>query len=124
MKKYLLTIFNNVDDAAKWMAMSPEEQGAMMQEVTTKYMAYTQRLIDEGRHIASEGLSPVGKTFTPTENDIAVTDGPYVFAKELVGGFFYYTAENLEEAAAIARDCPALEYGSKVEIREQMDYGI
>jgi hypothetical protein len=26
MKKYLLTIFNNVDDAAKWMAMSPEER--------------------------------------------------------------------------------------------------
>jgi len=121
MTKYLLMIYNNIDEVQKWMTMSPEEQASAMQEVATKYIAYTQRLIDEGRYIASEGLGNHGKVLVG-KTDVEVTDGPYIFAKELVGGFFYFTAENLEEATAIAQDCPALYFGARVEIREQMKY--
>lgn len=101
--------------------MTPEEQGIAMQEVAAKYRAYTQRLIDEGRYLASEGLGHEGKVLHG-KTDIEVTDGPYVFAKEMVGGFFYFTAESLEEATDIAKDCPALYFGARVEIREQMQY--
>ncbi|MFM9872340.1 MAG: YciI family protein [Fimbriimonadaceae bacterium] len=121
MTKFLLTIYNNTDDIQKWMEMTPELQGAMMQEVAAKYIAYTQRLVDEGRYIASNALGHEGKVLHG-KDDIEVTDGPYIFAKEMVGGFFYFTAENLEEATAIAKDCPALHFGARVEIREEMKY--
>ncbi len=121
MSKYLLMIYNDIDEIQRWMAMPPEEQAEAMKDVAEKYIAYTKRLMDEGRYLASEGLGNKGKVLLG-KDQIEITDGPYIFAKELVGGFFYFTAENLEEATAIAQDCPALYFGARVEIREQMQY--
>jgi hypothetical protein len=48
-----------------------------------------------------------------------VTDGPLVEVKELVGGYMIVTAANLEEAIAVARECPGLvRPGSGVEVIE------
>lgn len=47
------------------------------------------------------------------------TDGPFVEAKEVVGGFMIVSAENLEEALEVARECPGVVMpGSSVEVRE------
>ncbi len=47
------------------------------------------------------------------------TDGPFVEAKEVVGGFMIVSAESLEEAIEVARGCPGLvSPGSGVEVRE------
>ena len=47
------------------------------------------------------------------------TDGPFVEAKEVVGGFMIVSAENLEEATEVARECPGVVMpGSSVEVRE------
>jgi len=47
------------------------------------------------------------------------TDGPFVEAKEVVGGFMIISAENLEEAMEVARHCPgAVMPGGSLEIRE------
>jgi hypothetical protein len=46
-------------------------------------------------------------------------DGPFVEVKELVGGYMIVTAENLDEAIQIARQCPGLvRPGSGVEVIE------
>jgi hypothetical protein len=46
-------------------------------------------------------------------------DGPFVEVKELVGGYMIVTAESLEEAIQIARQCPGLmRPGSGVEVIE------
>jgi hypothetical protein len=46
-------------------------------------------------------------------------DGPFVEVKELVGGYMIVTAANLEEAIAVARECPGLvRPGSGVEVIE------
>jgi hypothetical protein len=46
-------------------------------------------------------------------------DGPLVEVKELVGGYMIVTAANLEEAIAVARECPGLvRPGSGVEVVE------
>ena len=45
----------------------------------------------------------------------AVTDGPYVEGKEIVGGWSFIEAESLEHAIAIAREVPMF---TSVEIRE------
>ena len=36
------------------------------------------------------------------------TDGPFVEAKEVVGGYMIVSAESLEEAMEVARECPGL----------------
>jgi hypothetical protein len=45
----------------------------------------------------------------------AVTDGPYVEGKEVVGGWSFIEAESLEHAVEIAKEVPMF---SSVEIRE------
>jgi hypothetical protein len=47
------------------------------------------------------------------------TDGPFVEAKEVVGGFMIVAADSLEEATQVARECPGVVMpGSSVEVRE------
>jgi hypothetical protein len=46
----------------------------------------------------------------------SVVDGPFAEAKEMVGGFFLIDVGSLEEAVAIAKECPAAEWGT-VEVR-------
>lgn len=116
MKNYLLTIFGSTEQEKAWENITPEE----MQAGLARYMAFSQRLIDEGRMIAGEGLSPIGATIQPFS--LEVTEGPYILAQEMVGGFYFFKAESIEEAIEIAKDCPALIHGSKVEVREQMQY--
>jgi hypothetical protein len=46
-------------------------------------------------------------------------DGPFVEVKELVGGYMIVTAQSLDEALQIARECPGLvRPGSGVEVIE------
>jgi hypothetical protein len=46
-------------------------------------------------------------------------DGPFVEVKELVGGYMIVSAANLDEAIAVARECPGLVVdGSGVEVIE------
>ena len=45
-----------------------------------------------------------------------VLDGPFAEAKEMVGGFFLVDCDTREEAVAIARECPAIEWAT-VEVR-------
>ena len=46
-----------------------------------------------------------------------VVDGPFAEAKDLVGGYLLVTADNLDDAAELARGCPILEVDGAVEIR-------
>ena len=46
-----------------------------------------------------------------------VIDGPFAEAKEAIGGYFLLTVAGLEEATAIARQCPSLPLGLTVEVR-------
>lgn len=46
-----------------------------------------------------------------------VVDGPYAEAKEVVGGYLYLTVRDLDEATAIAQQCPGLAVGVTVEVR-------
>lgn len=48
-----------------------------------------------------------------------VTDGPFVEAKEIVGGYMVVSAESYDRAIDVARECPGvLRPGSSLEIRE------
>jgi hypothetical protein len=47
-----------------------------------------------------------------------VMDGPFVEAKEIVGGFMIVEADSYERALEVARESPGLRPGSSIEIRE------
>lgn len=60
-------------------------------------------------------LKPGGKVVTVS----GVTDGPFVEAKEIVGGFMILSAETYDQAIEVARGCPGVvRPGSSLEIRE------
>lgn len=92
--------------------MSPEE----IQEVMVKWMAWFDGLVEDGRLKAGQPLKPLGKIVSG-KNGHSVSDGPFAESKEAVGGYFLVLVEDGDEAVEIARACPALEYGLKVEVR-------
>jgi hypothetical protein len=46
-----------------------------------------------------------------------LSDGPFVDAKEYIGGFLLLEADNLDEATALAARVPAARMGGAVEVR-------
>src|SRR5436309_3233227 len=91
--------------------LSPEE----LQKVTDNWMAWFKRLTEEGKAIAGNPLEREGKIVSGKER--IVSDGPFAESKEAIGGYFLLDVASMDEAVAIARDCPGLPYGISVEVR-------
>ena len=66
-----------------------------------KYQAWFQKLRDSGRLLASHKLKDEGgKVLTMKGGRVAVVDGPYSEAKEVVGGYGIIQADNYEECSS------------------------
>src|SRR5215472_9377449 len=91
--------------------LSPEE----LQKVTDNWMAWFKRLTQEGKAVAGNPLEREGKVVSGKER--VVSDGPFAEAKEAIGGYFLLDVATMDEAVAIARECPGLPYGARVEVR-------
>jgi hypothetical protein len=91
--------------------LSPEQ----MQNISDQWMAWFKRLIAEGKAVAGNPLEPTGIIVSGRNGH--VVDGPFAESKEAVGGYFLLTVADLDEAVAIARECPGLPYGAKIEVR-------
>jgi hypothetical protein len=46
------------------------------------------------------------------------TDGPFVEAKEIVGGYMLVSADSVDRAMQVASEMPMLMQGGSIEIRE------
>jgi hypothetical protein len=102
---------------ADWSkGLSPEE----MQNVVSQWMAWFKGLADEGKVLAGSPLDKVGKVVSG-KNGRTVSDGPFAESKEAIGGYFLLQVDTMEEAVAIAQQCPGLPYGTKVEVRPVME---
>jgi hypothetical protein len=107
-KSDYLLIFRNTS----WhVGLSPEE----LQGVTTQWMAWFERLSNAGKVKGANPLENEGRIVVG--NDRTVTDGPFAESKEAIGGYFLLQLDSLEEAVAIAKECPSLKYGAVVEVR-------
>jgi hypothetical protein len=91
--------------------MSPEE----MQASAGKFMAWFERLKAEGKAKAGQPLQNVGRVLS--KNGRTISDGPYAESKEAIGGYFILNVSDLDEAVEIAKGCPGLDQGMKVEVR-------
>ena len=56
-----------------------------------------------------------------TRQDLNVSDGPFVEAKDIVLGFIVVTARDLQHAVEIAKTCPIALGGGAVEVRPVME---
>ena len=106
--EYLLVFRGN-----EWYkGLSPEE----MQKVASQWMAWFNRLTEQGKAIAGNPLESEGKIVSG-KNGRVVADGPFAESKEAIGGYFLLQVKSLDEAVAIAKECPGLAYGAVVEVR-------
>jgi hypothetical protein len=95
-----------------YKGLSPEQ----MQQVADNWMAWFNRLKDEGTAIAGNPLEPQGK-IVAGKNGRVVSDGPFAESKETIGGYFLLKVNTLDDAVVIAQQCPGLPYGIRVEVR-------
>lgn len=92
-------------------AMTPEEMQAHMQK-WTKWIAEG---FEKGWMLdAGDALTPEGRMVNSQK---VVTDGPFVEAKEIVGGYSIVKAQSINQAAEFAKGCPSLSVGASVEVR-------
>ena len=104
---YLL-LFRGTD----WhLQLSPEE----IQRVMGDWSAWFDRLGEQDKLAAANPLENEGAVVSGKARTVA--DGPFAEAKESIGGFFLLKVGTMEEALAIAKECPALPYGLTVEVR-------
>lgn len=96
--------------------MSDEQR----QKVVTDWYAWFERLKEEGKCAGGHPLHNEGKVVSGKKGR-TVADGPFAESKEAVGGYFFLQVADENEAVAIARQCPALEYGLVVEVRPVAD---
>ncbi|MBO6522593.1 MAG: hypothetical protein JJ971_02100 [Balneolaceae bacterium] len=109
MNKYMLILFDNIE---AFLESSPEE----MQEEINLHMKWIEDLgdhYDSGEPLHLEAKNIKGK-------EKVVSDGPFIEAKELVGGFYIIKANSLDEATDLAKGCPVLRLGGSIEVREVM----
>ncbi len=96
-----------------YRGLGPEE----IQSIIEKYVAWTRRLEGEGRYVEGAKLHGHGRVIRKPGGTVAVTDGPYIEGKELLGGYMIILAASYDEALALAEDGPAVKNGA-VEVRQ------
>jgi hypothetical protein len=108
--KYLLQIYPPYTTEA-FEAMPADERQAIVEEY-----------LEIGRSpevIGGQQLQPIetATTVRVENGETLLTDGPFVDAKEHVGGFILVQADDLDVALDIAARIPAARMGGAVEIR-------
>jgi hypothetical protein len=106
--KYLLQIY---PATGEFEGLSDDEQNAIVDE----YLA----IGESPAVIGGEQLQPVetATTVRVQSGQTLLTDGPFVDAKEHLGGFFLVEAEDLDGALEIAARIPAARMGGAIEVR-------
>lgn len=114
--KYLLLV--HLDGAE--MAKQSKEEWAQLDKDSFEYDRELER---SGHYIASAALRDAREAvIVRREGDgFSTTDGPFVEAKEHLGGFIFVEARDLNEAIAIAAKIPVGKFGA-IEVRPELEF--
>jgi len=109
--KYLLLIHSGGEVWARLNSLGEAEQ----KEISAEYLAIT-----ESPGVVGGGqLRPADTATTVRVEDgrTLTTDGPFIEAKEALGGYYVYEAADLDAAIALAARIPAARMGGAIEVR-------
>ncbi|MBC6459354.1 YciI family protein [Actinomadura sp. HBU206391] len=115
--KYLLMIYMN---DATWETLSEEERS----EVFRGHDEFLKAITESGELVSTEALTNQSNSATVRVRDgvPAVTDGPYLEAKEYVAGYYLLDCESRERAIELAARIPDARY-TAIEVRPLMTLG-
>lgn len=85
-----------------------------IQAAIDAFYAWHEKLVSEGRARRGSRLVLERKRVSSQ----GVIDGPFSESKEMIGGYWFYLARNLEEAATLAAQNPTMACGLSYEIGE------
>jgi len=93
-------------------------------ELNRVSVRYNEELRKSGNFIVASALQmpKTAKTVRSRGGKIAVTDGPFAETKEVLGGFIFLEARDMNEAVRIAGKIPMAKFGS-IEVRPEMNIG-
>jgi hypothetical protein len=105
----------NVKDMETGVPPSQEHMAAMGKLI--------QELVESGVLLATDGLMPSSKGARVRQSDgkVAVTDGPFTEAKELIGGFAIFRLSSKAEAIELTKRFLNTAGDGEVEIRQMPD---
>jgi hypothetical protein len=116
--KYLVMIFG---DTSQWAAMGPEERAKIMS-------AHEEFAAKAGAGVLASGELEPPQTATTVRSGqaekVSITDGPFLEAKEAIGGFYLLEADDLDQVIALVSGLREVHVGhSGVEIRPLVNHG-
>ncbi len=108
--KYMLQIFTG-EAAEAFESLSQAEQ----KEVMGEYMA----IYETPGVLAGGQLQPAETATTLRVEDgrTLTTDGPFLAAKEVLGGYYLLEADDIDTALEVAGRIPAARMGGTIEVR-------
>jgi hypothetical protein len=112
MAQYAVLIYGN--DSAHAPDAAPQD--------TQAHDEHGEELARSGSMLMAYALTP--RAMATSVRSDAVTDGPFVDAKEVVAGVYVIEAPDLDAAIAIARRNPVLAEGGGLEIRPVAGGGV
>jgi hypothetical protein len=111
-----LFVYRNT--TSSYGAMSPEE----MQQMLQKWQTWITEGLRQGWMLeAGDGLKKEGRVINGNK---VVSDGPFIEAKEIVGGFSIVQADTLDAAAELAKGCPIFLRRGSVEVRPLQGFNM
>lgn len=118
MAKYMILIYGNEQ---RWGTITPED----MSEIDAGHRSFVARA---GSSILSSGqLEPMSTATTlraGADGRPAVTDGPFLESKEVLGGFYVLEAADLDEVISLAGELAEAKHDhSGIEIVPLVDHG-
>jgi hypothetical protein len=121
--RFLMMMIPRVYQPATPAAEQAGDDFAPSVEEMSPMIKFNEELGKAGALIALDGLHPLSKGARVAfgKGQPVVTDGPFIEAKEVLGGYWILKLNSKEEAVEWARRCPAQE-GDVIEIREIFDF--
>jgi hypothetical protein len=118
--KYLLLIHQGTTptprDPEAWSRLPENEQNAVFADyqAINETPGVTPGLQMDSPQTATTVRVEDGRTLT--------TDGPFAELKEAIGGYFFFEADDLDAAIALAARVPAARMGGAVEVRPIVEW--
>ena len=110
MNEYVLLLHEN---AGEFASLPPDQQKAAVAE----YQAWGGQLAEAGHLVGGQKLAEdAGRVMAQSNGHIDVSTP--ALAGESIGGLFHVRADSYERVVELARSCPHLKYGNRIEIRQ------